>query len=252
MNNIKNSMDDAFLSYACDILADTNTGLSGTEIVKMCNKYAIEWNVITKVNNANSFSNFGKQVPNKRTGLLWNLQAFNKEQQFIIINDMCELERFANNDEVRQLKEKLFERYGYLPKERIGSPKTEEVKKGLEKYPLAHKQYMSAMEKYKSGKYERNMLDDIRLTLELLLKDILKNNKSLENQLSYLGDFLQKNSVSKELCNKAIKDVDYFNCYQNNHIKHNDIIEKNDIEYAIDIANSLISLVIKCDGGTNQ
>ena len=29
-------LDDAFLAYACDILADTNAGLSGMKIVEYC------------------------------------------------------------------------------------------------------------------------------------------------------------------------------------------------------------------------
>lgn len=249
MNSAKSSLDKAFLTYASDILADTNKGLTGTQIIKICVKYAFEWNVEIKVSDASAFGNFGKKVPNKRSALLWNLQSFNDEQQFIIIKEMCELEHFENNSEAQQLKYKLFERYRHLSKEQIEPVKTEEVKKGLEKYPLAHKEYMNAVQKYNTGIYERNMLDDIRLALELLLKAILKNEKSLENQLNDLGSFLKANGVSTELRNKAIDDVKYFARFQNNNVKHNDTIDKNEIVYAIDIANSLISLFIKCDVG---
>jgi hypothetical protein len=42
-NNSK--LDDAFLSYASDVLADTNSGLSGTKIVEYCNSYALDYSV---------------------------------------------------------------------------------------------------------------------------------------------------------------------------------------------------------------
>jgi len=34
-------LDDTFLNYACDVLAETNGGLSGMQIVEYCNSYAI-------------------------------------------------------------------------------------------------------------------------------------------------------------------------------------------------------------------
>ena len=40
---ITEKIDYAFISYASDILADTNHGLSGTQIVKYCNSYAVDF-----------------------------------------------------------------------------------------------------------------------------------------------------------------------------------------------------------------
>ena len=37
-------------------------------------------------------------------------------------------------------------------------------------------------------------MDDLRLSLELLLNALLSNNRSLENQLRSIGDFVQANS----------------------------------------------------------
>mgnify|MGYP004440185585 FL=1 len=37
-------LDDTFLNYACDVLAETNGGLSGMQIVEYCNSYAIDFN----------------------------------------------------------------------------------------------------------------------------------------------------------------------------------------------------------------
>jgi hypothetical protein len=41
----------------------------------------------------------------------------------------------------------------------------------------------------------RNVLDDMRLSLELLLKAVLGNDKSLENQIPQLGGFIKEKGL---------------------------------------------------------
>ena len=96
-------IDDVFLRHAADILADTNIGLTGSEIVKFCNSYAIDFNVNIPITSSN-FGSFGSVVPNKRTALYKNLVAFNACQQFKIIKELSELDKFANNENVKKLK----------------------------------------------------------------------------------------------------------------------------------------------------
>ena len=104
-------IDDVFLRHAADILADTNTGLTGSEIVKFCNSYAIDFNVNIPITSSN-FGSFGCVVPNKRTALYKNLVVFNSCQQFKIIKELSELDKFANNEDVKKLKVQLYERFG--------------------------------------------------------------------------------------------------------------------------------------------
>ena len=40
-------------------------------------------------------------IPNKRTALFQNLVAFNEEQQIVILNDLCALPRFKDNENIR-------------------------------------------------------------------------------------------------------------------------------------------------------
>ena len=103
-------IDDAFISYASGILADTNQGLSGSEIVKYCNSYAVDFDVDIPITSPN-FGKFGSRVPNKRTALYKNLREFNGQQQFVIIKDLCELQQFESNDNVQELKKRLFKRF---------------------------------------------------------------------------------------------------------------------------------------------
>ena len=124
-------IEDVFLRHAADILADTNTGLTGSEIVKFCNSYAIDFNVNIPITSSN-FGSFGSVVPNKRTALYKNLVAFNACQQFKIIKELSELDKFANNENVKKLKVQLYERFGRFgisatPSKESATPQTEDV-----------------------------------------------------------------------------------------------------------------------------
>ncbi|CUU48421.1 toll/interleukin-1 receptor domain-containing protein [Clostridium beijerinckii] len=99
-------MDDVFIIHACEILGDTYSGLSGSEIVKYCVKYAVQYGVNVP-HSIYPFKEFAKEVPNKRTALRNNILAFNKEQQYIIIQQLCELPKFNKNNNVQELKKKL-------------------------------------------------------------------------------------------------------------------------------------------------
>ena len=103
-------MPDVFISYASDILADTNNGLNRAELVKQCNKYAIKYGVDIPVATTD-WGDFGKKVKNKRTEMYQNLSAFSGRQQFNIINEISELPFFADNCEAKELHKLLLERY---------------------------------------------------------------------------------------------------------------------------------------------
>ena len=83
-------LPDVFVSYAADTLAETNSGLTGAQIVKYCNSYAVDFGVDIPITS----SNFGSLVPNKRTALYRNLSDYTEE--------LLELRR-----EIRHLKLEL-------------------------------------------------------------------------------------------------------------------------------------------------
>lgn len=107
---VNDKIDTSFISYASEILADTNNGLSGKEIVKYSNSYAIDFDVVIPVKEPN-FGRFGSIVPNKYTALFKNLSEFNGIQQFIIIKELSELPLFENNQKVKELRNKMFSKY---------------------------------------------------------------------------------------------------------------------------------------------
>ena len=64
--------------------------------------------------------------------------------------------------------------------------------------------------KFENKVQQRNLLDDLRLSLEKLLQGILENKKSLENQLSEIGTYINVRKGSKELTNMFTKLIEYY------------------------------------------
>lgn len=236
-------IDNAFVTYASDILADTNEGLSGTKIVEYCNSYAVDFN------RRIPYSSYPFDAPNKRTALRGNINAFDGPEQFRIIKDLCELSQFVDNEKVKDLKLKLYARYGVLATEKISETDlVQKTKHWLGGYPDALKQYDSALAKYEGGIFERNTLDDMRLSFELLVKALLNNGRSLENQIADLGVQLKIANASSELRNMVTQIIKYYTDFQNNHVKHNDAVNENEIEYVIELTSVVMKYLIKVLG----
>ena len=237
-------LDDSFITYASDVLADTDSGLSGTKIVEYCNSYAITFNKIIM------HGSYPFDAPNKRTALRDNIKAFDAAEQFLIIKELCELPMFENNSKVKNLKLKLYQRYGNLATEKISDTElVQTTKHWLEGHPDSLKQYESALSKFEGGIFERNTLDDMRLSFELLVKDLLGNGKSLENQIAGICSVLKVAGASTELRNMIQPVIKYYTDFQNNHVKHDDAVNPNEIEYVIELTSVIMKFLVKVNGG---
>lgn len=234
-----------FINYAADTLAETDNGLTGSQIAEHSSAYAIDFDVEIPY----SEYPFPAELPNKRTALRENLKSFSPEQQFKIIKELSELPHFENNAGVKDLKIKLISRYGSLgegnAKEEINESLIEETQHWLSEYPDALKLYNDCLEKHSNGIHQRNLLDDLRLALETLLKSVLNNGKSLENQIAELGKYINERNGSKELNNMFLKLIDYFSKYQNTYVKHNDHVNDNEIEIIIEMASSFMKFTVR-------
>lgn len=91
----------------------------------------------------------------------------------------------------------------------------------------------------------RHALDDFRLAIELLLKKILENNKSLENQKEQLLPYMAEKGISVEIRNVFFKLLDTFCKYQNGHVKHDNSVNNADlgimIDYSVFFVKTLLS-----------
>lgn len=114
----------------------------------------------------------------------------------------------------------------------------------LEKHPEASRSFQSALDKLSETKFERNLLDDLRLSLESTLKSVLGNDKSLENQIGPLGDYLKKRNTTKEVSNMFRTLIDYYSKYQNDYIKHNDDVKQDEVEFIINLTSVFINFLI--------
>lgn len=141
--------------------------------------------------------------------------------------------------------EKTLERYFNGGLELLQQPHIVEMQDGLINYPKAKKKFNEAIEKYKKGIYKRNILDDMRLSLELFLKEFLNNEKSLENQISEIGKFIKEHNSSCEFTNMFQKLLEYYSRYQNDHVKHDDNIKSSDIDFIINLTALFIRYFIK-------
>jgi len=108
------------------------------------------------------------------------------------------------------------------------------------------------LEKYQEKIYQRNLIDDLRLSLELLFKEILNNNKGLENQEKLLIEYLKQKNVPKELKNMYWKLIDYYAKYQNNYAKHEDKVDSSEIEFIIYLTGTFIRFLMTLEDSKNE
>jgi len=236
------NIPEVFLTQASEILANTNNGLSGSKIVKYFSDFAVEFNIDIPYSNYP----FPKGTPNKRTAFKKNLKKFKPDQQFKVIAYLCDLEIFQDNEEAKKLKIRLFERYNKLNIEKVEmNIDIQEIQHWLESYPNSLKPYQEAIRQLELSIFQRNLLDNLRLSLELLLKKVLGNEKSLENQQKELGNFIIDNNLSKELNNMFLKLIDYYSKYHNQYVKHNDKVNNNEIEIIFDLTSLFMKFLIK-------
>lgn len=236
-------INNEYLSYAARILADTNEGLSGSEICKFCNQYAVKYAKTIK----HTKLPFAKGVSNKAQVLRENLACFEPDQQFVIIQNLCDLEKFSNNEQVNELKVILTRDYYHLAPQEIAEQILEtvnQVKNWLDGYPEAKKYYEGALEKMSCKIYKRNLLDDLRCSLEALVKDILQSKSSVENLKSDLGNYLKENNVNVEIRNLYITLLKFFLEYQNNNVKHNDLSKKIEVDFIFNQTTVLMQFLI--------
>jgi len=124
---------------------------------------------------------------------------------------------------------------------------TELVNKTLlsfKNFPDAAKTFTTALQTFKESGDDRQVVDGMRLAFEILLKKKLKNEKSLENQKSELGTFLKNSDTSPEIMNMFEKLISGYTAYQNEYVKHNDKIKRDEVELLINLTLTFISFIV--------
>lgn len=119
--------------------------------------------------------------------------------------------------------------------------------KHFNSFPASLELYSRAINNLNQGGVNRHIIDDLRLSLELLIREFLGNKKSLENQIGELGKIFKENEISKEAINMFLKLIDYFSKYQNENVKHGENINKKEIDFLINLTSTFIKLILQND-----
>jgi len=117
----------------------------------------------------------------------------------------------------------------------------------LDKYPKAKEHFSKAVKLDIIEENFRTIVDELRLSLELLLKQLFNNEKSLENQKSELGKYLKENNISNEINSMYVKLFDLYTLFNNHNAKHNDDIDMLEINYIIYLTGTFISLLVQIE-----
>ncbi|MGT2926383.1 hypothetical protein [Streptococcus cuniculipharyngis] len=147
-----------------------------------------------------------------------------EEQAGLIVYLTQQNEALKEKEIVQKALYQLAETYGIITETVEEQKCLTEIEYLLADYPGSLDFWKKAMSHYQAFQY-RESLDNARLCLELLLKSLLVNEKSLENQRKPLGGWLKEQGVPKEISNMIWERIDYYAASQNNHVKHKKIKE---------------------------
>lgn len=120
-----------------------------------------------------------------------------------------------------------------------------EVLRWLSKYPEAQDNFQNALSSYGSGANPRNILDDLRLALETLFREVLNNKKRLKKQKKPLGQFQKNKGVPKYIREMYTGLIRLYADYQNENVKHKSKVEDREVEFIIYLTGTFMRYLIK-------
>ena len=115
----------------------------------------------------------------------------------------------------------------------------------LEKYPNSREKFHEALILQKKHESVRQVIDTMRLALELFIKQYFNNEKSLENQKELLGKYLKEQDVAKEIRDMFSTLFLFYTRYNNENVKHADNCIELESEYIIYLTGTFIRFLIK-------
>ncbi len=160
----------------------------------------------------------------------WNL----KKNEYLDYFEFCE-------DVTNELLKQTIEN----EQTKIETEKFNKLLKKLKDYPEVKKLLKSAHNNLDNPELNRNALDNCRLALELVLKSLFKNDKSLENQIPHLGQFLEEREITVEIRNMYSILLKSYAKFQNENIKHNVVqIRQDESEFILETTVTIINFLI--------
>jgi len=121
----------------------------------------------------------------------------------------------------------------------------EETLSWLGQYPDVLEHFRDGLQLYTQKANRRMIVDQMRFSLEILLKKVLANNLSLKDQISPLGRFLKERGVKADIRNMYTTLLTYYAKYEDECAKHNDKTKENEDEFIIYLTGSFIRFILK-------
>ena len=116
----------------------------------------------------------------------------------------------------------------------------------LDNYPEASKQFDAALKIYarKDPSQYRNMLDNLRFSLEHILRAVLNNNKPLEKQKEHILRWLAAHGAHNQIVNMSSDLLNKFALYQNDAVKHQeDKYTPAEVEFVLYLTGTFLRLI---------
>lgn len=236
MNKNSNKISPEFIEYVSSVFADTTSGLSNSGIDKILSKYSSKYDVNLPKS---------ERMMKKSNRLRMGMSVFNGKQQFEMIEELCKMSQFKKSAEVKNIYFTLKQKYRQFSNSKFTTSEiVVKAQHWLEGYTKSKELYDSALTKIEEKQFERNALDDMRLSFELLIKEILRNNKSLENNISEIGKVLSEEQVNPQFRNVITTIITYYTKYQNDFIKHDDRVNEDELLFVVELTSILMKFII--------
>lgn len=236
MSSVDNKIAPEFIEYVSSLFAATTSGLTNSDIDKILSKYSSKYEVKLPTSD---------KMLRKSKRLRMGMSVFNGKQQFEMIEELCNMSQFKKSTEVKDAYSTLKQKYSqFSNSEFTTSEIVVTTQHWLEGHAKSKGLYDSALSKIKERQFERNALDDMRLSFELLMKEILCNDKPLEKNISIIGDALSEKQVNPHFRNMITTIITYYKNYQNDYVKHDDHVNEDELLFVVELTSILMKFII--------
>lgn len=117
----------------------------------------------------------------------------------------------------------------------------------LNDYKNSKDHFLKAIRFDRNENYYRNIIDELRVSIEFLFKQLFNNSKSLEKQKENIGDYFKKNNISVFISNMYMKLLNSYMEYNNDNAKHGDSIMETEIDYLVYLTGTFIRLIVQIE-----
>jgi len=237
-------IDKFYVNIYNIIPAYENNSIPPKEAFEICQQIGIAFDVVVRTTqmpvNTKSFL-LGILYPHGR----YNNGNLDDFREFIgKLSVILQAQFFQKNDKLKQLTKNALNDCNLpfelcdniiIPK---GAKELDEavvcsVAEWLQKYPTAQQPYTTALQNYFNSKEPCDIADNLRKSFEAFLREFLKSESNLDENIKKLGLYLKKHNISIEVRNMFTMFISYYKTHNDKTAKHRNDTDKNSIEFLL-------------------